>query len=85
MLRATADQTEEGQTDAGTGTDGAESNKAQYQRLCLAHGIVEGKALEGRIPLECNLDLLSYVHRGVGVHQTGEWGCIKWIGWICYL
>ena len=43
-----------------------------YYRLSLSHGMIEGHALEGRIPLECNLDLLNYINFTKGCYVGQE-------------
>jgi folate-binding protein YgfZ len=37
------------------------SHKKNYEIFRYANGIAEGQEMAGRIPLECNLDLLNYI------------------------
>ena len=43
-----------------------------YNSMLLSNGIIEGKELENRIPLECNLDLLHSIDFNKGCYVGQE-------------
>jgi transferase CAF17, mitochondrial len=43
-----------------------------YERWKLLHGIADGPEVVGRIPLECNMDLLQYVSFAKGCYIGQE-------------
>jgi folate-binding protein YgfZ len=45
---------------------------AWYERYKLVHGVADGPEVHGRIPLECNLDLLHYISFAKGCYVGQE-------------
>jgi folate-binding protein YgfZ len=43
-----------------------------YERYKIVHGVVDGRAVHNRIPLECNLDLLHYISFAKGCYVGQE-------------
>ena len=49
-----------------------EGRLVDYERFRLQYGIMEGRELSDRIPIECNLDLLNYIRFDKGCYLGQE-------------